>query len=124
MGMGILAFFSGAGPKYRPTGGNVTPEGRPIVNAEPTDLISSKEAALGRKQFEVTVKVFDLAVPEQLKEYQEVLDRAANRSWLLYKRVPQFVVETGNWKVLTEYAKVSVVLPSQAARRIWGGVSK
>ena len=60
-------------------------------------------------------KIFNLSDPEDMKEYQSIMDQVINRALVLYgparERAPQFNPQTGNFVVLLRWVKVFAEVP-------------
>ncbi len=82
--------------------------GRASIDGAPMRSSAQQLPLLKEEEFETRVqrvhdtkvKVFDLAIPEQLLEYQDTLDHMTNEWWIMLYHERQFVAGTNNWKAL------------------------
>lgn len=92
--------------------GRVGMDGLPF-RANPDSLYTNKE--IEQKAFisaDVGVRVFNLSVPEDLKEYGEILEKAANGLYQLLLDREDFVPETGTYMVLVKWTMSALEMPA------------
>lgn len=115
--MSVHKFFAERGQGvYRTSDGHRIRVNRPIMlkREEEQQLVTTLDAE---------TRVFDMAKPDDVQDYAEVLDRIVNRDYRqIGREYVTFCQETGNYKILLRWAVVHKDLPPHLRNRFNGGV--
>lgn len=105
--LGILNQFGlgGVGVKYRQNAGT-TAQGFPILGGPKAPNITQEEYENIPLQLDVKVKIFDLSVEEDLKEYTQIRDLIANKACIQLDRTKLVTEDNKKISIHMEWAEV------------------